>query len=480
MDFEEMEQLVDEPLFEYNRDTGTLRFMGKYKKYLHTQQQIPSFFETGKKTKLIEPDTAKKMKRKWDSQLKEKEVVSMQVPMLASGFMYEMFNINGIYDSKSNTISGVIHNIEAERRMFRDSLTGLYNRVGMEHRISEILDQTTQDSWSVLYLIDLDNFKEVNDTKGHLFGDELLKEVANVLLDVFGEETAVGRIGGDEYLAYCYGMNNEEMVDGLAAKVCLELEREFEQKNYSVTSSIGISVAKKFISYQTMFSQADAALYVAKCEGKNGFKRYTPKLRRTQYQNRRNQQNNQTQGNDQKNFFLEYQFLVSAVMDAINGEMPARETIEMVARILVENFHVTRAYVCCYLPDRSGVGKSWFYEKEGEGDGKNVPFRIKSRPTEHVQNFNEEGVFFCTDVTKVHEPIRTELLRMKVKSLLQCLIYDEEDNVIGLLGLNNCDKKRFWEQDEIEMVKGVAKILTPTVRRMHRECAQEYEQELKK
>ena len=165
MDFEVMEQLVDEPLFEYDRNTGTMRFMGKYEKYLHTQQQLPCFFEMGKKTKLLEADTARKMKQKWNSCLKDKEIISMQVPMLASGFMYETFHVNGIYDSKSNTIRGVIHNVEAERRLVRDPLTGLYNRIGMERRISELLDQTTEKSGSILYLIELDNFKEVTDTK---------------------------------------------------------------------------------------------------------------------------------------------------------------------------------------------------------------------------------------------------------------------------------------------------------------------------
>lgn len=477
MDFDVMEQLVDEPLFEYNRDTETMRFMGKYDKYLHTQQQLPSFFETGKKTKLIEADTARKMKRRWNARLREKEVISMQVPMLASGFMYEMFNVNGIYDSKSNTISGVIHSIEAERRLVRDPLTGLYNRVGMERRISEILDQTTEENWSILYLIDLDNFKEVNDTKGHLFGDELLKEVAAVLKEVFGEDAAVGRIGGDEYLVYCFGIHSDEVAKKLAAEVCQNLEKHFEKKNYGVTSSIGVSLAKKFVSYQTMFTQADAALYVAKSAGKNGYQFYSPKLRRTQYQNQRRQQSTQSASSGQKNSFFEYQYLVSSIMDVINEEMPPRETIETVGKILVNTLHVTRAYACCYLPDQSGVGKSWFYEKENKS---NIPFRIKSRPTEHVQNFNEEGVFFCTDVTKVHEPIRTELMHRGVRSLLQCLIYDVDDNVIGLLGMNNCDEKRFWEQDEIDMVKGIAKMMTPTVRRMYRECAAEYELEQKR
>lgn len=476
MDFEVMEQLVDEPLFEYDRNTGTMRFMGKYEKYLHTQQQLPCFFEMGKKTKLLEADTARKMKQKWNSCLKDKEIISMQVPMLASGFMYETFHVNGIYDSKSNTIRGVIHNVEAERRLVRDPLTGLYNRIGMERRISELLDQTTEKSWSILYLIDLDNFKEVNDTKGHLFGDELLKEVAEVLKEVFGEDAAVGRIGGDEYLAYCYGIHDDEAAKRLAAEVCQNLQKHFENKNYSVTSSIGVSVARKFISYQTMFTQADAALYVAKSAGKNGYQVYSPKLRRTQYQNKRKQQSRQTV-DGQRNSFLEYQYLVSAIMDVINEEMTPRETIETVGKLLVNAMHVTRVYVCCYLPDRSGVGKSWFYEKEND---QNIPFRLKSRPTEHVQNFNEEGIFFCTDVAKVHEPIRTELLRMNVKSLLQCLIYDADDNVIGLLGMNNCEEKRFWEQDEIDMVKGITKIMTPTARRMYRECAQEYEQEKKK
>ena len=88
--------------------------------------------------------------------------------------------------------------------------------------------------------------------------------------EVFGEDAAVGRIGGDEYLAYCYGIHDDEAAKRLAAEVCQNLQKHFENKNYSVTSSIGVSVARKFISYQTMFTQADAALYVSKSAGKNG------------------------------------------------------------------------------------------------------------------------------------------------------------------------------------------------------------------
>ena len=178
MEFEDFRKLIEEPLFYYSRKEDTLVFSGAFHDELFTDEVIEKFFDDGNDTKLIGPDDRKKLSSIWRGELQNGESVYAELPLLSANEKYETFGITGIYDEKKDAIIGVLRNLEVKKRAVTDPLTGLLNRNGLDEKAPRRLKHTSQTSWTALYLVDLDNFKEVNDTHGHLLGDELLKECA--------------------------------------------------------------------------------------------------------------------------------------------------------------------------------------------------------------------------------------------------------------------------------------------------------------
>lgn len=160
---------------------------------------------------------------------------------------------------------GLIHLAET------DQLTGLYNKVTTEKKIKEYFEENP-DSQSLLFVLDIDNFKKINDTMGHAFGDEVLREIGQGLKQQFRASDIIGRAGGDEFIILLKHITEDQYIIREAKK----LENFFKglqvgtYTKYSVTSSIGCAIfGRDGNTFETLYKQADEALYKAKHRGKN-------------------------------------------------------------------------------------------------------------------------------------------------------------------------------------------------------------------
>lgn len=474
MDFQYVRKLIEEPLFSYDRQKDTLSFTGAFENSLCTQENIVDFLYGREPLKLIEEKDREKLRRQWSAVLTEGETVFTELSLLASNQKYETFSIKGIYDASQDVIFGVLRNLEVRKRAVTDPLTGLLNRSGLDEKAPKVLNHTTRNSWTVLYLLDLDNFKEINDTRGHLLGDELLKTVAQILQEIFQEKSYIARIGGDEFVVIAYDRRKTTDIARMAEQVCTTMKTRFEEKNYGVTVSIGIGVSKRPISYSALFNQADMALFATKSDGKNGYRFYSPDLRNVKYTSNRSVNGAKNVSIVQDESFYKYHTLVNDAVDIVNRQLSPKDTIIEISRLVVESFDVSRVFGSCYMPDGLSIGRSYFYSRD---NAPNIPPKLALNKVEYAKNFNEEGIFFCTDINKVNEPVRSELIYRKVESLLQFMIYDEEDNFIGTVGINNSGEKRLWMQDEIDIMQTIAKLMTGPIRALYKECEEEARQE---
>ena len=156
-------------------------------------------------------------------------------------------------------------------RAWADSLTGLLNREGATEQISSFLSKAGQRGRHTLFMIDLDNFKSVNDTFGHFEGDHVLTILASKLKSAFRSDDIVGRLGGDEFVVL---MKNTPMYDAVRKKAAellsaLEYMTSADELSVTVTASIGISSYNGGDkTFETLYKQADEALYQAKLNGK--------------------------------------------------------------------------------------------------------------------------------------------------------------------------------------------------------------------
>lgn len=156
----------------------------------------------------------------------------------------------------------------------RDQLTGLYNRAASERNINASLSIGARDMKSAFLLIDLDNFKEINDTMGHVQGDLVLREVAEILRSSFRKTDIVGRLGGDEFIVLMRDIKSQENVRSSAEKLLGLLRRTYkrEGREVSISGSIGIAMVPECgRKFKHLYDCADQALYSVKYAGKGGY-----------------------------------------------------------------------------------------------------------------------------------------------------------------------------------------------------------------
>lgn len=187
-----------------------------------------------------------------------------------------------------SVISGTMINIaewknEVNRwkeKATRDALTGLYNREYFEHSAQTQLEQKIYSSAALLF-IDVDDFKRVNDTFGHMFGDDVLCYVAKQILSVFRHTDVVARYGGDEFVVFAPSIQKEILEDRLK-RLCGAFKFPYrgEQVEYKVSVTIGAAMyPNDGVGYDALLEHADCALYEAKSRGKDQFALYEPHMK---------------------------------------------------------------------------------------------------------------------------------------------------------------------------------------------------------
>jgi diguanylate cyclase len=161
----------------------------------------------------------------------------------------------------------------------RDQLTGLANRACLHSTLKKICVGETAPF--VLLGIDLDHFKEVNDSLGHAAGDHLLREVARRFRGALPKGSFIARVGGDEFAAICFGAENIRDLDQICARTVAALSRPYFYLGYEMCVSASIGSALYPADARTsddLLRYADLALYETKKNGRNGATRFTPIL----------------------------------------------------------------------------------------------------------------------------------------------------------------------------------------------------------
>jgi len=187
-------------------------------------------------------------------------------------------------------LSGMIIDISERKRMEEtikrqanhDALTGLPNRLLFSEYLGHALSQAGRDRHmvGVLYL-DLDNFKEINDSLGHAAGDQMLQAVSRRLKTCLRESDTIARIGGDEYNILLPHATNENDVVTIAGKLISAFRKPFMIDSHALhtSTSIGISLyPHDGGDAETLMKNADAAMYDAKKQGRNNYRFYSPAM----------------------------------------------------------------------------------------------------------------------------------------------------------------------------------------------------------
>ncbi|MBV2358478.1 diguanylate cyclase [Thalassococcus sp. CAU 1522] len=166
--------------------------------------------------------------------------------------------------------------IAAEERAYTDTLTGLRNRRAADHVLAQAA--ASDGAFAVLH-VDLDFFKDVNDTLGHAAGDRMLRQAAQVMTDLIRKGDMAARVGGDEFVILLSGLSDRGAVSSIARRLIDGIEKPvpFGGRSCTVSASIGIVVVTDPGREPAgILAEADAALYAAKRAGRGRFCFYEP------------------------------------------------------------------------------------------------------------------------------------------------------------------------------------------------------------
>jgi diguanylate cyclase (GGDEF)-like protein len=184
-------------------------------------------------------------------------------------------------ENRPEQIVGKISNIDAHKREIQimsiaaetDAMTGLLNQTATKRHIRHFLNGAGKDGRHGFMLIDVDNFKAVNDRTGHASGNKTLTAVANEIKSAVRASDIVGRMGGDEFIIFIKNVPSIDFLELKAAEICSALECDNVKHTLDMpkTASIGVSFYDGQGDYDVLFEQADTALYTAKAQGKKQY-----------------------------------------------------------------------------------------------------------------------------------------------------------------------------------------------------------------
>lgn len=332
-----------------------------------------------------------------------------------------------------------------------DPLTKLLNKQSTQQKILEYLESSENGSPGALIVIDIDNFKTINDTLGHLFGDAIIKEIALRLRVLFRSTDIIGRIGGDEFVVFMKDVYSNEIIFEKAKLLCERIEASYENESIGISASVGIAItSQKMNNFKELFKAADTALYFAKSQGKNQYRMYNDTILR-------------------QNFKVEERCLDSNFSSSVSYNDTCIKIFELLCQsselendikdalgIMLKFFDAGRVYIM----EINSTCKC-LYQKCSKNTGsgaKIVEEMFTLEKDKMLASFNMDGIFYCDDFLKADNVWKETLEQANAESSLQYMI-SYKDNKKIIFCIDDCRSKRLWKKTEIDALIIMSKII---------------------
>ena len=279
-------EISNDILFEYDIFSDQMVYSDKYTENFGRKATIERFAELKEEVQYVYKEDVFAFENFCKLLGGEKQKSEAEYRMKRSSGDYVWCYVCGqtIYDSMNNPVKvvGKLSNIDIQKReveklQFKaemDAMTRIYNKVATKERINNFIKNSRNQDKHALLIVDMDNFKKINDTFGHLKGDEVLKEGVGHLKNMFRGDDIIGRIGGDEFVVFMSNVTSREDIVNKAKSIGKAFRKTYSEDGEEVTvsASIGISIfPMDGDDYEELLDKSDKALYEVKKNGKNGF-----------------------------------------------------------------------------------------------------------------------------------------------------------------------------------------------------------------
>lgn len=340
-------------------------------------------------------------------------------------------------------------------RAEKDALTGLYNKGATVQLIKNSIAESNKGVLNALMIIDLDNFKEVNDLLGHSQGDKVLVETANALNDIFKGGDIVGRIGGDEFVVYMKNLNTISNADILAGKVVKKVDYTLErtERPIHVTCSVGVAIFPYHgTDYEELFNKADKAVYTAKANGKCGYRIYDAATTMVYHATRKN-----TEYNPEKGMEMNRE-IEDLVMQVLFEDKDLESALKSSIELMTGKYHFHRGYICGNetLP----ISKTVQFAASGYETGKESDehYELKRIVSETLYEFYHKATViheYDLTVEELQKYFRTE----GIKSMLYYPITSKGHFQGAIVFENHEDVQLEFSESQMEEIRSLFRIL---------------------
>ena len=379
---------------------------------------------------------------------------------------------------KLEKISGTIINIDEEKkaeqrlqsRADRDSLTKLLNKEAVRKQAEGYFARYPDGPDCALLIIDLDNFKQANDQYGHLFGDAILAQVSRQIRNMFRSQDIVARIGGDEFLVLARGISDRILLEQRCRVLQQNILETISNKRYRLSMGCSIGIALSPVhgkTYYELYQCADQALYQAKARGKNCYTFYNDE--EADFWNMPGSVVGNAIDSDAEPGLAD-DHLVRYIFGKLYSSPDTEAAINEILAYIGKKMNVSRVYVFENSADNRFCSNTYEWCNDGIRPEMEKLQRVsyESDIPGYENNFNENGIFYCSDISGLPEHIRSILAPQGIKSMLQCAVR-EKGIFRGYIGFDECVENRLWTQEEITLLTFFSESLSMFLLKMRQQ-----------
>ena len=447
--------------------------------------QILDFESEFKNKKIISDDDIEAFERFCDELRLGKENINTELRFYSDNLCdYAWFVVNGrtLCNDRGEPeyVVGRAQNISRNKdnemaliqKAERDPLTQIYNKATTKTLIKDYLRTDSRETFDALIIVDVDNFKQVNDNLGHLFGDSVLVDLSQEMQDLFRSSDVVGRIGGDEFLVFLRGIKHRNHIAEKAADICKVFDLLYSGENEEkITGSLGISVfPQDGDTYDELFKKADIALYSSKNAGKNCYTFYSDidaPLDLEDGQSYVNQYRKDASLNPVREVFDTQ--ITDFAFDIMNKTKNVSSAISMLLSKVGKHFNLSRVSVVETTEEPYSLKYTyqWCAKSVVSRLGKIIVLG-EEKWGQLINGYDDNDIIMMTGFERDNpfpDASMNDVSSNQIQSLLNCAIYDSGEYK-GFVAFADCTRNRKWTLDEVRALKNINKIISSYLLKM--------------
>lgn len=373
---------------------------------------------------------AYRLNRKAREQEKRNNLQSMMNKMDLENALYEQHII-------------LQRNEELLRSNKLDPFTEVLNKTAFRNHVLEAIRGKRADEKGTFFILDIDNFKIINDTCGHLVGDQVIMKVAANLQNNLREEDLVGRIGGDEFCMYLNHISCIEDIEKNALRIIDNIRNlNISKLQKQLTVSMGICIVDTEKDFEDIFMKADHALYEAKANGRDQFVVYkNDYFSQIMQKKEKRKDRHEVTVND----------ILPKVFEMLNVFDKRDEQLAQTMEFICRSMNVKNIFLLRFENEAYSMGRVYIYDLERNKASKHV--HIQTDPA-YLKAFDDRHLYYQNQISVNDIRYINAYEQYQIQATLQHqILYDHR--MIGVLGMND-RRIHEWNEDDLSLIRNLS------------------------